>query len=374
MDSTIKVFFVDSLKFFLSLYGHKLPALTLDISSDSTLIVTGSADKNVKIWGLDFGDCHKSIFAHDDSVTGVEFIPNTHYFFTVGKDGLLKQWDADNYERIITLKGHINEVWSLSISPNGKYVVTSGHDKTLRLWEKTQEPLVLEDERENERENAEEEQLATGDRPHANDQDREAGLPSKKTALSEKSAERLMEAIQTFKQYKTEVAEAKKESTPTPSLPLIMMMYPGVTTAEDFMTLSLTKIKSSELEETLLVLPLDFVLHLIEIIQTLLQSKSVKREIVIRTFFFLVEIHFGPLSASQSAKNLIKSVKDLVNEQALGLKSKVGFNMAALRHLQNEIDEDEKVKALLEATNKYKDKKRRKKQKQRAIQTAIISM
>ena len=57
---------MDSLKFFLSLYGHKLPALTLDISSDSTLIVTGSADKNVKIWGLDFGDCHKSIFAHDD--------------------------------------------------------------------------------------------------------------------------------------------------------------------------------------------------------------------------------------------------------------------------------------------------------------------
>merc|ERR1712025_596913 len=140
LDSTVKVFFVDSLKFFLSLYGHKLPVTTLDISGDSTLIVTGSADKNVKIWGLDFGDCHKSIFAHDDSVTGVEFVPNTHYFFTVGKDGLLKQWDADNYERIITLKGHINEVWTLSISPNGKYVVTSGHDKTLRLWEKTQEP------------------------------------------------------------------------------------------------------------------------------------------------------------------------------------------------------------------------------------------
>jgi U3 small nucleolar RNA-associated protein 12 len=199
MDSTIKVFFVDSLKFFLSLYGHKLPALTLDISSDSTLIVTGSADKNVKIWGLDFGDCHKSIFAHDDSVTGVGFVPNTHYFFTVGKDGLLKQWDADNYERIITLKGHINEVWTLSISPNGKYVVTSGHDKTLRLWEKTQEPLVLDDDREIEREKEEEEQLATGDRPHANDQDREAGLPSKKTALSEKSAEKLMEAIQTYK-------------------------------------------------------------------------------------------------------------------------------------------------------------------------------
>lgn len=62
----LQVFFADSLKFFLSLYGHKLPVLCMAISSDGDLIVTGSADKNLKIWGLDFGDCHKSIFAHAD--------------------------------------------------------------------------------------------------------------------------------------------------------------------------------------------------------------------------------------------------------------------------------------------------------------------
>lgn len=61
LDSTVKIFFSDTLKFFLSLYGHKLPVLSLDISLDSKLLVTCSADKNVKIWGLDFGDCHKSI-------------------------------------------------------------------------------------------------------------------------------------------------------------------------------------------------------------------------------------------------------------------------------------------------------------------------
>jgi WD40 repeat protein len=59
-------FSMDSLKFFLSLYGHKLPVLCMDISSDGDLMVTGSMDKNLKIWGLDFGDCHKSIFAHAD--------------------------------------------------------------------------------------------------------------------------------------------------------------------------------------------------------------------------------------------------------------------------------------------------------------------
>ncbi len=65
------MFFLDSLKFFLSLYGHKLPVLTMDVSSDSSLLVSGSADKNIKIWGLDFGDCHRSLFAHGDSIMQV---------------------------------------------------------------------------------------------------------------------------------------------------------------------------------------------------------------------------------------------------------------------------------------------------------------
>ena len=69
----------------------------MDISDDSKLIVTCSADKNIKIWGLDFGDCHKSIFAHDESIMQVAFEKgsNSHYFWTVSKDKLLKYWDGD---------------------------------------------------------------------------------------------------------------------------------------------------------------------------------------------------------------------------------------------------------------------------------------
>ena len=50
LDNTIKIFYDDSLKFFLSLYGHKLPVLSLDFSTDNKLIVTGSVDKTIKIW------------------------------------------------------------------------------------------------------------------------------------------------------------------------------------------------------------------------------------------------------------------------------------------------------------------------------------
>jgi U3 small nucleolar RNA-associated protein 12 len=37
----------------------------------------------------------------------------------------------------------------MAVSGDGKFVVTGSHDKSMRLWEKTNEPLVLEDEREN---------------------------------------------------------------------------------------------------------------------------------------------------------------------------------------------------------------------------------
>jgi U3 small nucleolar RNA-associated protein 12 len=86
--------------------------LCVDISHDSNILLSGSADKTIKIWGLDFGDCHRcrltslssslpcltsssSLLAHEDTVTCVKFQPLTHYFFSCGKDGAVKYWDAD---------------------------------------------------------------------------------------------------------------------------------------------------------------------------------------------------------------------------------------------------------------------------------------
>jgi U3 small nucleolar RNA-associated protein 12 len=96
LDNSIRVIYEDTNKLFINLYGHKLPVLTFDVSSDGTLLISGSADKNVKLWGMDFGDCHKSFFAHTDSVTCVKFVRDTHYFFSCGKDKAIRYWDADS--------------------------------------------------------------------------------------------------------------------------------------------------------------------------------------------------------------------------------------------------------------------------------------
>jgi len=220
LDATVKVFFTDTLKFSLSLYGHKLPVLSLDISSDSTLIATASADKSVKIWGLDFGDCHRSLLAHSDSVMGIQFVWGTHYFFTTSKDKSIGYWDGDKFESITKLSGHHGEVWALAVAKFGTFVVTGSHDRSIRIWEKTDEQLFLEEEREKEMEEMYEREGGRGDERDAGafgsgaddgvgdlivdpseqveGETEEVGMAGKKTKDTLKSGEKLYEALEVW--------------------------------------------------------------------------------------------------------------------------------------------------------------------------------
>jgi hypothetical protein len=82
------------------------------------------------------------------------------------------------------LQGHVGEAWALAVSPNGQFVVSCGADRVLRLYEKSDQPLVLQDEQEEERE--QQEVLATGEQTVIPGQTG-LNLPSKKTVGSEKA-------------------------------------------------------------------------------------------------------------------------------------------------------------------------------------------
>ncbi|KAJ8314591.1 hypothetical protein KUTeg_006741 [Tegillarca granosa] len=368
LDNTVKVFFADTLKFFLSLYGHKLPVLCMDISTDSSLLITGSADRNVKIWGLDFGDCHKSIFAHDDSIMCLQFVPKTHLFFTGSKDRKIKQWDADNFEHIITLEGHHAEVWCLAVSPNGSHIVTGSHDKSLRLWEKTKEPLILEEEREMAREKQDEEAVADSGEPVVpGETNTEVGLAGKKTIETVKGAERIMEAIELYKEeteklkyYELECKKLKKQ-LPAPALHPMMIAY-GVTTPSKYMLMMLKKIRSSELEESLLVLPFSYVIDLLKILEVFLDS-GWEIELTCRCLFFLLRVHHGQITSNQVLLPVIDRLKEKTLHRVQELKDRIGFNLAGLQHLQREMEQSADVTFFMDASDRFKTKKKKEKKK-----------
>ncbi|XP_039970684.1 WD repeat-containing protein 3 [Bactrocera tryoni] len=359
LDATVKIFFLDTFKFYLSLYGHKLPVLCLDISYDSTLIATGSADRNIKIWGLDFGDCHRSLFAHDDSVMALKFIPSTHMLFSCGKDGKVKQWDADSFEKILTLPGHIGEAYSLAVSPNGRYLVTSGSDRTLRLFERTDEPIVLQDVQEEEREELENQQLATGEES-AVPQLPGLKLPSRKTVGSEKAAESILECLEICKQYDVEDEEDKPELHP-------LMRALQVTNPDDFLFTTLARIRASDLEEALLLLPFSNVCELLERLPRLIDCHSDQIELLCKVTIFLFKVHMKPISAAKNLKLLLSGLVRALQRDVSEMRDTIGMNVHSLALLQHRIEEREGVELFREATQerKKRDKKRREATKRR---------
>jgi U3 small nucleolar RNA-associated protein 12 len=122
----------------------------MDFSSDSALIATGSSDKTIKIWGADFGDCHKSLLAHDDSVMAVQFVWGTHYLVSTSKDKTAKIWDVDKRDMIQKLVGHFSQVWALAVGKYGSWIITGSNDCSIRLWKKIDEQFVLQEAREEE--------------------------------------------------------------------------------------------------------------------------------------------------------------------------------------------------------------------------------
>uniref|UniRef100_A0A673HRF7 WD repeat-containing protein 3 n=1 Tax=Sinocyclocheilus rhinocerous TaxID=307959 RepID=A0A673HRF7_9TELE len=389
LDCTVKIFYTDTLKFFLSLYGHKLPVLCLDISHDSALIGTGSADRNVKIWGLDFGDCHRSMFAHDDSVMFLQFVPKTHLFFTAGKDRKIKQWDADKFEHIQTLEGHHREVWCLAISPNGDHIVSSSHDKSLRLWERTREPIILEEEKEMEREAEFEESLAKGDEPVVPGETKgEAEPAGKKTIETVKAAEQIMEAVELYREESEKLEEhsaackaAGKEvrALPQPSqkhsnsyiFPSVMYRYVL------WVSLILSSVfLFSELEVSLLVLPFPYVSDLLKLFNGYVQQ-GLEVELVCRCLFFLLSpiiyhfprVHFGQITSNQMLLSVIDELRTNTIAKVREIRDVLGFNSAGLQFLQREIESKEDVMFFADATDRFEEKKRKRKKRERAVLT-----
>lgn len=342
LDATVKVYFLDSLKFMLSLYGHKLPVLCMDISSDSTLLVTGSADKNIKVWGLDFGDCHKSIFAHQDAVMNVSFVRNTHYCFTVGKDKMLKYWDLDRFELLLELSGHHGEVWSLAVSQFGDFVITGSHDRSLRRWERTSEPFFVEEEKERRLESlfegdVEKESAArdtAGDEGQEDDGGGTVALAGRRTLENVSAADNILDALDVaaFESEKYEEYDREKKSNPDAPAPVPNPLMLGLTPSS-YVLKAISNVRANDLEQALLVLPFTSALRLLDYLTQWLKDGA-QVEMTCRVAVFLLRLHHAQLVATPGARRTLVRLLKPLRRAVQTLKHTLGFNMAAMKHLQ----------------------------------------
>ncbi len=330
-DHCVRVLYADTFKFKVSLYGHSLPCLCVGGSSDGKLLATGSSDKTLKLWGLEFGDLRRSILAHDDAVTGLAWLRGTHYCITTSKDGSVKQWDCDRLETpFVQLfrRGHTSEVWSVASNPDGSALYTAGADRALRCWARTDEPVFASEEQDAQLD-ATLDKLGDGLDEVAQPGASGHIIPAKTSHAAQKGAERIAEALELAQGEAAVRAAALEKGTqpPAPS-PLLLGMAPRRYVLRRLGDLT----SAADLEPALLVLPVDLVAVLLEFLADALDGdESVDVELCARAAALSLKLHAKEVSAHAPLRRPLLKLRDALRQRLDAERALFGRNLAACR-------------------------------------------
>ncbi|KAK1655253.1 WD repeat domain-containing protein [Colletotrichum phormii] len=110
------------------------------------VVLTGSADKTVKLWSLNDYSCIRTFEGHSNSVLKVAWLnmPKSEgkgkkqlQFASAGSDGLVKVWDANSGEGETTLDNHEDRIWALAVHPEDNTIVSGDGDALVTFWKDT---------------------------------------------------------------------------------------------------------------------------------------------------------------------------------------------------------------------------------------------
>ncbi|WP_424097780.1 WD40 repeat domain-containing protein [Moorena producens] len=135
INSTIKVWHLETKKLRFVLKGHDNEITSLAITPDGKYLVSGSKDKSIKLWNLETRKECFTLIGHRDSVKTLAVTPDGKYVVSGSKDNTIKIWDLENREEIFTFTGHSDSINRIKITSNGKLVISASSDKTLQVWD-----------------------------------------------------------------------------------------------------------------------------------------------------------------------------------------------------------------------------------------------
>ncbi|OLN82072.1 putative U3 small nucleolar RNA-associated protein 13 [Colletotrichum chlorophyti] len=110
------------------------------------VVLTGSADKTVKLWSLTNYTCIRTFEGHSNSVLKVVWLnmpkPEAKgkkqvQFASAGSDGLVKVWDANSGETETTLDNHEDRIWALAVNSADNTIVSGDGDSIVTFWKDT---------------------------------------------------------------------------------------------------------------------------------------------------------------------------------------------------------------------------------------------
>ncbi|KAK0618450.1 WD40-repeat-containing domain protein [Bombardia bombarda] len=118
------------------LLGHHNYVYCLAFSPKGNILASGSYDEAVFLWDVRAGRLMRSLPAHSDPVSGIDFCRDGTLVVSCSTDGLIRIWDTQTGQCLRTLV-HEDKfpVSHVCFSPNGRFVLAFSLDDSIRLWD-----------------------------------------------------------------------------------------------------------------------------------------------------------------------------------------------------------------------------------------------
>ncbi|MBX9682836.1 MAG: serine/threonine protein kinase [Hyphomicrobium sp.] len=115
------------------LQGHESAVQTVAVDPAGRWLVSGGADRNVKMWNLDSRDARRTFRNHSDFVSALAFAPDGQTLAAGSLDGVIRLWSVATGRVQRILNAHSARVASLAFSPDGEFIASAADDGTVRV-------------------------------------------------------------------------------------------------------------------------------------------------------------------------------------------------------------------------------------------------
>lgn len=115
--------------------GHNDAIYAVAISKDSSLLATGSYDRQIIVWDIETGKRLRTLRGHNGAIFDLRFSPDANVLVSASADATVKVWNVNTGQRLDTLGQPLKEQYSVDISPDGKFIIAGGEDNRIRMWQ-----------------------------------------------------------------------------------------------------------------------------------------------------------------------------------------------------------------------------------------------
>jgi WD40 repeat protein len=134
-DRFVKLFDVADGRLLRSFEGHTDQVLGIAVKADGNMLASAGADRVMKIWSVETGEQYRTIEDYSRQVTAIGFVGLGEDLLSCSGDRHVKFHKATTGQNDRSFVGSLDYVHAAIASPDQRLVIAGGEDGVVRVWD-----------------------------------------------------------------------------------------------------------------------------------------------------------------------------------------------------------------------------------------------